>query len=238
MKIEVAKDQTPIYEEEWGQCREYLQSMFSHIKKALCELEEERIEASDHVVDELFLEIMEGYDARHEDFVRFEVFLLNSFFSYSYFLFERALLEMCERSKTNRGSSTSFKAVRGRDTLKLVKNYMKGFGITFPPCGGKDREWSDIQIYNKIRNAIAHNGAIIPSSKDMKSVLPYAKRKRILAGTDTNPRLELTRPFCEEAIDTFHHFLRRVWEADPKPTVTAPTPIREIPATGTDSHSA
>lgn len=217
MKIGDSKDRIPIHEEDWEQYRYYLDEMESSLQKLTSDLQSKRQKEEPQVPDEYMVGFDSYYDDRFYTLTQFEIFLLNSFFSFSYFLFEHALMEMCERSKTNRGSSSSIKDMPKQDTLEQVKNYMKGLGMAFPPSGGKDREWNDIQIYNKIRNAIAHNGAII-LPKDMKVLLPYAKRKEILADSRTSPRLELSRPFCEEAINTFHHFLLRVWEADPKPT--------------------
>ena len=147
----------------------------------------------------------------YENFHQFNVILANSFFSTAYFFFEHSLMRMCQRSKTIHKCPFSVMDIKSRTNLDRAKKYMKRLGIQFPSDAP---EWTDIKRYNKIRNAIAHSGGIVlPNWRACE--LEFIEEKGILVGADTNPRLELTRSFCDEALNTFQQFLLKVVRTDP-----------------------
>ena len=79
--------------------------------------------------------------------------------------------------------------------------YTTKLDIPFPK---KTPEWASIKEYQAIRNRITHSGGyVLPSWKLLNS----AKAKGIVVSNLDEHRLELTKGFCNEALDNFQKFM-------------------------------
>ena len=196
---------------EWQRYSGFLDIMEPHLAQLTIDWYQHMEEEAQQIEDEYQRdEFYSFYADDYEDFHQFNVILTNSFFVSSYFFFEHRLMRLCQRSKTIHDSRFSVNDMGGRSHLGRAKTYMVRLGVSFP---SDTQEWRDIKIYNRIRNAIVHNGAIVsPNWTD----IDFTRRKGILAGTESNPSLELTRSFCDEAVNTFQRFLISVLDADPR----------------------
>ena len=200
----------------WNQYRGYLEVMepylaeltsswHHHVETIVQQIEDEQQQADYYM--------HHADDA--EDFRQFNLILSNSFFSSSYSFFEHEMIRFCRRSKNIHNASHSVTDINDRPGLDDAKEYITQLGVVFP-CDAD--EWSEIQTYKRVRNSIVHRGEMIKSGD--RFLKNYARVKGILDGTDDDPRLELelTRCFCDEALDTFQQFLLRVLEADTRST--------------------
>ncbi len=87
-------------------------------------------------------------------------------------------------------------------------------------------EWKEIhQYYGKIRNKIVHEGGHLSRRKPSdRNLIDYAKKESIVWKWSMDPKeeslaLELTRPYCEKAIDNFERFMIQLadaWDRDQK----------------------
>ena len=218
MKVSYFMDRMPVQEEKWEEFSQYLGLMKSHLDEVSSKWENERREEEPQIQEEYSENFRQFCEDYQDVLSQFNIFLLNSFFAYSYFLFEYGLMEMCQRSKDIHGSSFSVKDIKARTDLGRFKKYMKRLGVNFPT---NTPEWTDVQRFNKIRNAIAHNGAIVVPSTWRTCELEYADEKGLLVESDTDTCLELTQSFCQEALDICQRFLLMVWQADPQTPETS-----------------
>ena len=239
MKIKFSEDRLEkmLLKHKWKQHRVFLDIMAPHLEDLTSSLLQEIEAIANQIEDEWQQADYYMYRTDEvEDFHQFNVILTNSFFSYSYFLFESELMDMCRRSKRIHKASCSVWDIRDRPGIEDAKEYMKQLCVAFP---SNTTEWDKIKTFEKIRHRIAHRGGDIhdydcncdgvediihragnPQS-ECEFLIRYANREDILAGTDNNPRFELTRAFCDKALNTYQRFLIKVLEADPRPTKTS-----------------
>ena len=212
MKIGIMDLEEMVIDFEWQKYSGFLETMEPYLSELTTDWNQEIEDMAQKIEDEdERSDFYSFYADDYETFHQFNVILANSFFSAAYFLFEHSLMRMCQRSKTNHKCRFSVTDINARTNLDRAKKYMKRLDIRFPSDAP---EWTDIKRYNKIRNAIAHSGGIVlPNWRACE--LDFVEAKGILVGADINPRLELTRSFCDEALRTFKRFLLKVAKADP-----------------------
>ena len=98
--------------------------------------------------------------------------------------------------------------------------YLNRLGIEIPTQG---TEWNDAQRFYRLRNAIVHGGGFILAEGD-RGLVDFARQKGIAfepfgnrmtndKATDSEIRLEITKEFCEEALDTLKRLLFQVAHA-------------------------
>ena len=125
---------------------------------------------------------------------------MNSFFSSSFALFEHQMLRICKEAQKHSGSRFSVKDMGGSSPIDQSKKYLERLGLDFP-AGGSD--WKEIVRYRQIRNLVMHGGGSLPDRGDL---LDYVNAKEIAASLGGR-ELELSRAFCEEALNTLNEFL-------------------------------
>ena len=225
MKIEFFGDRAEkiLLQYRWMQHGGFLDIMASHLEELTSGFLQE-IEAIASQIEDEWREADYHMDRTDEveEFHQLGVTLANSFFAYSYSLFENELMDMCRRSKKIHNASCSVTDINDRPGIDDAKEYIAQIGGEFP-CDAD--EWKEILIYRTIRNSIVHRGGMIKSGN--RSLKNYARRKGILVGTDNAPGLELTRCFCEESLNVFQQFLLKVLEADPRQTDVSRVTILE-----------
>ena len=152
------------------------------------------------------------YEYHSDDYYehqRYKSILLNSFFVASYALFENQMMEICQSAQLALCSPFSVNDLKSSSTTTRVKVYLKKLGVSFP---SDTPEWNEIAHYNQIRNKIMHEGGSFDS--EWKTT-EYAKKKGIVSSWLSDRdidfmQLELTQPFCEEALNTYNLFLRKL----------------------------
>ncbi len=157
------------------------------------------------------------YEFHSEEYAerqQFRYILMNSFFSASFALFEHHLLRICENARRRSKNPFSVKDLKSSSATDNAKEYLRKLGVGFP---SGTSTWEEITKYRTIRNKIMHEGGSLPRRG---SITDYAKQKQIASGGGVS--LELTRPFCEEALDNMKLFLLDVqrtydsWRASEK----------------------
>ena len=131
-----------------------------------------------------------------------EALLMNSFFVASFSLLEFQLTRLCNRIQKRLQSPFSVDDLKGSNAITdRAKLYTTKLDIPFP----KDTpEWASIKEYQDIRNKITHNGGYVVLNWRR---LDSAKIKGIVASNWDEHRLELTKEFCNEALDNFQKFM-------------------------------
>ena len=132
-------------------------------------------------------------------------------------LFEFELLRMCDMAQRHSNNQEPTIDPYKFDWRK-AKGYLSSLGVRVP---ADLVEWNDVQSLYGIRNAVVHRGGLLLS---FDVDLDFARRRGIVVQREGNPRpnsqntpvsvkLELTRAFCGEALDTFERLLLRVSDA-------------------------
>ena len=137
---------------------------------------------------------------------KFKSILFNSFFVASFALFEHKLSTICQEAQ--RTSGAPFEEKRRSSTMARAKTYLKKLGVEFPVQ--QDSCWEEITKYQQLRNKIMHEGAVL---SDKKELLKYAEMRYIASSWGGRVMVEMTRPFCEKAIDNLTQFLLKLYRA-------------------------
>ena len=159
-------------------------------------------------------EFYEFYFDDHNDQEEFIVITMNSLFLASYGLYERELNRFCERAARKAENQNA----RCRRYLKGAKDYLKGLGVKFP---ANTPEWREIDNYRLIRNKIAHAAGLLDpdkesddkDKKEVKRIIAFARKHGVIAEWGGVQQLELTRAFCENALNDFEKSLLDIHEA-------------------------
>ena len=178
-------------------------------------MELESLRISDEFPKEIISDILTD---EYLDQLQFKVILMNSFFLASFALFENHLLRICESVQQHYRCPFSVKELKGSSAIERTKAYFKGIGIPFP---SSEPEWSKIGSYRKVRNNLVHEGGSIAVARALKDYdkkrgfADYAESKEIVAVDQIGPdiallRIELTRQFCEDALNDFKQFLLKL----------------------------
>ena len=154
----------------------------------------------------------EGYD-----FDILNQLTFRALFVASVSLFEFELLRMCDKAQRHSNNQEPTIDPYTFD-WRTAKGYLSRLGVQVP---ADLVEWNDVQSLYRIRNAVVHRGGLLRSFDDG---LDFARRQGIVVQREGNPRpnsqntpvfvkLELTRTFCGEALDTFERLLLQVSDA-------------------------
>ena len=154
--------------------------------------------------DELMSEVY-GYE-QESDGGQFMAIAFNSFFASSFALFEHTLFGICRRAQRDADCPIPVELLSSRNSVDNAKKYLEVLGIEFPSGAS---EWQEIRRYREIRNKIMHQGATLSEGNDL---LAYAEEKQITSRWGER-KLELTRLFCEEAIETQKQFILKTHRA-------------------------
>ena len=146
--------------------------------------------------DELMSEVYVNEKESEEG--RFMMIAFNSFFAASFALFEHTLVHICKQAQREANYHAS---VSERSRLSSAEKYLVRLGIEFP---SQRPEWEEIERYKEIRNKIMHEGARIPEGN--RRLLTYVREKQVVS-TRGRHALELTRAFCEEALENLKQFI-------------------------------
>ena len=181
------------------QLEEDLSVLAQELENATSELEYDfgRREYSEHLIEE--------YLEREE----YKGIFLNSFFASSFALFEHELVKVCDWARTTTDNPFSVKDFGGRDHMENVKRYLKKVGVVFP---ADTLEWKQATEYRTIRNKVMHEGGMLGEND---GIIDFANENRIVVETsvidgDKELRLQLTRSFCEKALNDYRQVLVQV----------------------------
>ena len=186
----------------------------SHNEETLAAWAESAESISDPVIRE---EVWVHLASEGHDFDILNQLTFRALFVASVSLFEFELLRICH--KAQRHSSNQELAIDPYGfNLRKAKGYLSSLGVQVPD---HLMEWNDVQRLYRIRNAVVHGGGFLSSIGDE---LDFARRQGIVVQREANPRpnsqntpvsvkLELTRAFCGEALDTFEKLLLQVSDA-------------------------
>ena len=133
--------------------------------------------------------------------------LFNSFFVASVALFEHKLSTICHGAQRTVDTPFTVDDMRSSSPTVRAKTYLERLGVNFPV---QDTAWQEITNYQKLRNKIMHAGAVL---SDKTELLKYAEMRQIASSWGGRQMVEMTRPFCEEAIDNLTQFLLKLYRA-------------------------
>ena len=139
----------------------------------------------------------------YRDMQQHKIILMNSFFTASFALFEYHLTWLCSHVQQRHGIPFSMNDLK-HSLTERAKSYLKKLGVPFPSDAP---EWKEIIKYQEIRNKIMHEGGYISCEWGNFS---YAQDSGIVGSAEISQQLELTRSFCEKALNDFERFLLRV----------------------------
>ena len=134
---------------------------------------------------------------------------LDAFFASSFALFKYELVQVCKWAQEVVKTPFSVKDFGRSASMCDVKRYLSRLGVDFP---ARSSEWKQATDYLKIRNKIMHAGSALGESD---SIFPFAKENGILVeapSIEGNKEftLQLTREFCEKALDDMKQVLIQV----------------------------
>ena len=140
---------------------------------------------------------------------------LQGFFASSFALFEYELVRVCEWAQKAVKTPFSVKDFGRSASMSDVKRYLSRLGVDFPAGSS---EWKQATDYLKIRNKIMHAGSALDEKDD---IFPFAKKNGILVEASSFEgnkefTLQLTRKFCEKALDDMKQVLIQVNVAEEK----------------------
>ncbi len=203
---------------EFSLYRRLIGSIDGHIQSDLTEFVADVNDKADQIQDEEVREEFFGWhfdDFRDFDYIR--QLSLRSMFVASVSLFEFRFLMICGTAQRKSGNPFAIKDL-GQFNLRRAKLYLNRLGIEIPIQG---TEWNDAQRFYRLRNAIVHKGGFIPVQGDLvdfarqKGITyePFGSRTPNDQTTDSEIRLELTKEFCDETLDTLKRLLFQVAHA-------------------------
>lgn len=190
---------------EWNRHRQFLELLEPYLGEVVDSWGHELDRQARQIEDEEQRD--EFYHSHLDDYhnlQRHSVILMNSFFLASFALFEYHLTWLCDHAQQRHDNPFSVNDLK-YSLDQRVKLYLTKLDIPFPSDAP---EWPEINRYKEIRNKIIHESGYVSCSWKAYS---YAESKGIV-DTRTD-QLELTRPFCEKALNDFERFLLRVSRA-------------------------
>lgn len=191
---------------EWKLHRDFLEVMESQLREFLEKWQGDLNQTASEIDDEY--ERYDFYDIYFEDqqvMREYEALLMNSFFVASFALFENQLRRICDYLYRRQPSPNAVGKFHGN--VPSAGKYMAKFDIPFP---SDEPEWSRIDKYRKIRNKVVHSGGYVFPNWD---IFTFADGEGIVGGSGSEQKLELTRPFCEQAVLDFESFMLKVSRA-------------------------
>ena len=208
MRVGLSKVEWFLESYRWELHSRFLDLVEPHLESTLREWEQAIEQQAQEIDDEdERAEFYEFHSDEYRERLEFKSILMNSFFSASFALFENQLIAICQSAQRDSASRFSVKDIGSYSPTDRVKTYLQKLGVLFPSDGP---EWQEITKYQKIRNKIMHEGGELPPNSD---VTTFAKSKQIVSTRAGSPRLELTRPFCDVALEDMRRFLLEVHKA-------------------------
>ena len=193
--------------------RNLLDLVDEQIKKNMAELDQERKKSIDQLEDSHQRErLLDNFIDEYSEREDCKVIFLHAFFASSFAHFEHELVRVCKRAREETERPCSAKDFGRGNYMENVKKYLKKVGVDFP---ASTHEWKQANKYRKIRNKIMHQGSSLGENDGIKS---FARENGILSeapGINGNIEfdLQLTRAFCEKALDDFRKVLVQVYSA-------------------------
>lgn len=161
---------------------------------------------SDHYHDHL-IQGMAGYQL-HD---RYPNLLRKSVFTSCYSSFEVELMNYCKYIKKKNSLKLTLHDLKHEGITK-AQVYLKNVaGIAFPDS---KKDWSDIKIYNYIRNKIVHNNSFIPAADPKDNTLIAVRdfiEKNPDISIDQDNLVFLKREFSMGFLKTVESFLRELY---------------------------
>ena len=193
---------------QWELHSRYLDSLEPYLANTLRDWEQAIEQQAQQIDNED--QRSEFYDFHSDEYLEhlgFRSILMNSFFLASFALLENQLMRICKSVQRHSGSPFSVRDLGSSSPTNGAKLYLRKLGVEFP-AGTPD--WNEITKYRGIRNKIMHEGGGLPPQGH---ITDFAKSKQIVTGWSENLIIELTRPFCDDALGTFRRFSLEVHRA-------------------------
>lgn len=189
---------------EWDRYRQFLDIMQTQLTYFLEDWEEELNERLQRLEEHQKDEFRDLYSDDLRKLQEHETLLTNSFFVASFSLLEHQLNRFCYNIQMRLNSPFSVSDLRGSFTDR-ARSYATKLGVPFP----KDTpEWREIRKYQDIRNRITHGGGYVAPDWKHFSFLRTGKLVDTSEGEHQELyQIELTREFCDEALDNFEQFM-------------------------------
>ncbi len=208
--------------------RRFLRLLEPHVNEAFKDWKQAIDQEAEQIHDEEQRDIF--YDFHSDDFYehqQYKSILMNSFFVSSYAFFECQVMEICYSTQQALRCPFSVNDLKSHSATTGAKVYLKKLGVAFP---SDTSEWNEITHYNRIRNKIMHEDGSFDSEWQTRE---YAKKNGIVSSWHIDRdigvmQLELTQPFCEEALDNYNLFLRKLHRAYEQRVKTHQNTGREV----------
>ena len=185
--------------------RRFLDSVEPHLEAVLQEWQAWVDAKAEGIRDEY--ERQEFYDSHSDEYfehLEFRSILMSAFFSFCYARFEHDLVRICSKVQRRSKSPFSVQDISGKNVIDRCKKYLEKLGVPFSVT---NLRWEETTKLQRLRNILMHEGGTVRTTKKNKSIIAYTKNHQIVSGPDETPHLELTRPFCEHALDNYREFL-------------------------------
>lgn len=146
-------------------------------------------------------EFLDFHSDEYHEQLGFRSILMSSFFSFCFARFEHELHRVCKKAQKRSKSPFSVQDIKGGN-IERCKTYLKKLGIPFSVT---DETWKETTKLQRLRNILMHEGGLL--NRRDREIMAYVKYHQIVSGTNDIPQLELTRLFCEHALDNYRGFL-------------------------------
>ncbi len=134
-----------------------------------------------------------------------------SLFVTCYSLLEHALVNLCNYLYRQHNYSIELNDLRGEGIFR-AQTYLKKVGsVNFPD---QTSSWTNIIAYNRIRNFIVHSEGRLDDSDKAKKVESFINTNPSIT-LDQLKRIQLSKDFCPEVIETLKRFISELFEALP-----------------------
>ncbi len=199
--------------------RNLLNLVDQQIKKDELALTQELEKDTSHIEADLRDDYYEHLLAQRSDLEEYMRIFLDAFFASSFALFEYELVQVCEWARKAVKTPFSEKHFGPSASMSDVKDYLKKLGVDFPAGSS---EWQQATNYREIRNKIMHAGSALGENVDENdNIFRFAKENGILVEASSFEgnkefTLQLTREFCEKALDDMKQVLIQVNVAEEK----------------------
>ena len=187
---------------EWNLLSRYLDLLEPYLAKTMRDWEQALDQKAEKIDDEgERTDFYEFHSDEYDEHLRFRGTLMNSFFLASFALFENQLMRICQSAQHNSRSPFSVNDLGRYSPTDRAKKYLLKLGVAFP---AETSEWQEITKYREIRNKIMHEGGFLPVQAQIAS---FTKEKEIVTPFGGSLKLELTRPFCNDALSNMRRLL-------------------------------
>ena len=137
--------------------------------------------------------------------------LRSSLFVTCYSLLEHELVGLCEYLQREHNYSIKVTDLRGKGIFGAQTYLKKVVGIDFPD---QTSSWTDIVVYNRIRNFIVHNNGQLDDSNQAKKLESFINAKPSIS-LDQLKYIQFSKDFCPEVIGTLESFFDELFKILP-----------------------